>query len=63
MASRYIAKYTVPDGLPEIIHDFAYHVIYNKPTDLVTFGVHYFECLDEVIYSIANIYMQKGKRI
>ena len=64
MASRYIPKYTVPDGLPEIIHDFAYHVIFNKPTDLVTFGVHYFECLDEVICTpFLKKYITRGKNL
>ena len=48
MATRYTNKYTVPNGLPEIIHDFAYHVIQNQPHDLEAFGLAYFECLDEV---------------
>ena len=54
MASKYIQKYPVPQGFPDILHDFAREVLRDQPENIYEFGYLYFKAMEEVseyIYS------------
>ena len=47
MASKYIQKFPVPEGFPEILHDLAKEILRNQPADILDFSALYFKCLQE----------------
>ncbi len=49
MASKYLQKYPVPQGFPDILHDFAKEVLRDQPDNLTEYGWLYFKALEEVI--------------
>lgn len=48
MASKFIAKYPVPDEFPDILHDFAREVLRDQPDDIYEYGAQYFKALYNV---------------
>ena len=48
MASKYIQKYPVPQGFPDILHDFAREVLRDQPENIYEFGYLYFKAMEEV---------------
>jgi hypothetical protein len=60
MASKYIQKFPVPEGFPEILHDLAKEILRNQPEDIIDFSAQYFKCLQE---GILLDYQNKGKNI
>lgn len=47
MASKYIQKFPIPTGFPEILNDFAKEILRNQPQDIIEFSAEYFKCLQE----------------
>jgi hypothetical protein len=60
MASKYIQKFPVPEGFPEILHDLSKEILRNQPEDIIEFSAMYFKCLQEK--SILD-YANRGKNI
>ena len=60
MASKYIQKFPVPEGFPEILHDLAKEILRNQPADIIDFSAYYFKCLQE---GLVLDYKKKGKNI
>ena len=60
MASKYIQKFPVPEGFPEILHDLAKEILRNQPGDIIDFSAAYFKCLQE---GLVLDYKKKGKNI
>jgi hypothetical protein len=60
MASKYIQKFPIPDGFPEIIHDLSKEILRNQPEDIIEFCALYFKCLQE---GTVLDYSKKGKNI
>ena len=56
MASKYIQKYPVPQGFPDILHDFAREVLRDQPENIYEFGYLYFKSIEEVLlnFNILN---------
>ena len=52
MASKYIQKYPVPQGFPDILHDFAREVLRDQPENIYEFGYLYFKAMEEVSYCL-----------
>ncbi len=48
MASKYLQKFPVPKGFPEILHDFAREILRDQPRDILDYGCEYFKALEEV---------------
>ena len=48
MASKYIQKYPVPQGFPDVLHDFAREVLRDQPENIYEFGYLYFKAMEEV---------------
>ena len=69
MASKYIQKYPVPQGFPDILHDFAREVLRDQPENIYEFGYLYFKALEEVKWPFLMLqgkpfdYANKGKAI
>lgn len=55
MASKYLQKYPVPQGFPEILHDFAKEILRDQPENIKEFGWQYFKALEEVITPLLTI--------
>lgn len=53
MASKYIQKYPVPQGFPDILHDFAREVLRDQPENIYEFGYLYFKAMEEVSLACA----------
>ena len=60
MASKYIQKFPIPDGFPEILHDLAKEILRNQPADILEFSALYFKCLQE---GTVLDYQKKGQNI
>ena len=45
MASKFIAKYPVPDDFPDLLHDFAREVLRDQPENIYEYGAQYFKAL------------------
>jgi hypothetical protein len=60
MASKYIKKFPIPEGFPEILHDFAKEVLRNQPEDIIEFSAEYFKCVQE---GLILDYSKKGQNI
>ena len=60
MASKFIAKYPVPDEFPDILHDFAREVLRDQPEDIYEYGAQYFKALYNVS-SYSKIHTQSCK--
>jgi hypothetical protein len=60
MASKYIQKFPIPDGFPEILHDLSKEILRNQPEDIVEFCALYFKCMQE---GAVLDYSKKGKNI
>lgn len=50
MASKFIAKYPVPDDFPDLLHDFAREVLRDQPENIYEYGAQYFKAL----YMVSN---------
>ncbi len=50
MASKYLPKYPVPSGYPELLHDFAREVLRDQPENILEFGYFYFKAKEQVIH-------------
>lgn len=48
MASKYLQKYPVPQGFPDVLHDFAREVLRDQPENIYEFGYLYFKAMEEV---------------
>ena len=48
MASKYLQKYPVPQGFPDILHNFAKEILRDQPENVKEFGYLYFKALEEV---------------
>lgn len=48
MASKYLQKYPVPQGFPDILHDFAREVLRDQPENIKEYGWLYFKALEQV---------------
>ena len=59
MASKYIQKYPVPQGFPDILHDFAREVLRDQPENIYEFGYLYFKAMEEVSKWKNNISIMK----
>jgi hypothetical protein len=59
MASKYIQKYPVPQGFPDILHDFAREVLRDQPENIYEFGYLYFKAMEEVSKLKNNIAIMK----
>jgi hypothetical protein len=55
MASKYIQKYPVPQGFPDILHDFAREVLRDQPENIYEFGYLYFKAMEEVSKRMNNM--------
>ena len=60
MASKYIQKYPVPQGFPDILHDFAREVLRDQPENIYEFGYLYFKAMEEVSNWKNNIAIMKN---
>ena len=60
MASKYIQKYPVPQGFPDILHDFAREVLRDQPENIYEFGYLYFKAMEEVSKWKNNIAIMKN---
>ena len=47
MASKYIQKFPIPEGFPEILHDLSKEILRYQPEDIIEFSALYFKCLQE----------------
>ena len=45
MASKFIAKYPVPEDFPDLLHDFAREVLRDQPENIYEYGAQYFKAL------------------
>ena len=45
MASKYLQKFPVPEGFPEILHDLTREVLRDQPDDILEYAELYFESL------------------
>ena len=59
MASKYIQKYPVPQGFPDILHDFAREVLRDQPENIYEFGYLYFKAMEEVSKRISYKFILK----
>jgi len=60
MASKYIQKFPIPTGFPEILHDLSKEILRHNPDDIIDFCACYFRCLQD---NIVLNYEKKGKKI
>jgi len=44
MASQYLKRFPVPEDFREILEAFTREILREQPSDLVSFGAHYFHC-------------------
>ena len=49
MTSRQSNQFPIPEGFPEILHDFAKEVVRYQPNDIYDFSIQYFNCLENEI--------------
>ncbi len=50
MASKYLQKFPVPNGFPQVLHDFAKEILRDQPKDIIEYGYMYFKALEEVTF-------------
>ena len=63
MASKFIAKYPVPDEFPDILHDFAREVLRDQPDDIYEYGAQYFKALYNVSSQICVHFAENQRDI
>mmetsp|Transcript_34417 Transcript_34417/g.60333 ORF Transcript_34417/g.60333 Transcript_34417/m.60333 type:complete len:176 (-) Transcript_34417:30-557(-) len=44
MASKYLQKFPIPEGFPEILHDLSREILREQPRDIIAFCAKYFRC-------------------
>ena len=49
MASKYLQKFPVPEGFPEVLADLTREVLREQPKNIVEFAANYFEALEKGI--------------
>ena len=49
MTSKNSNQFPIPEGFPEILHDFAKEVVRYKPEDILDFSIQYFYSLENAI--------------
>lgn len=54
MASKFIAKYPVPEEFPDMLHDFAREVLRDQPDNIYEYGAQYFKALYNVSTDIGD---------
>lgn len=47
MASKYLQKYPIPAGFPEILTDFTREVLRDQPSNIIEYAATYFEMLEK----------------
>jgi hypothetical protein len=47
MSSKYIKKYSIPQGFQSLLSEFTKEILRNQPKDIVDFAVEYFKCLQQ----------------
>ena len=47
MASKYIQKFPIPEGFPDILHDLSKEILRYQPENINEFCALYFKCLQE----------------
>ena len=47
MSSKYIKKYSIPQGFRSLLSEFTKEILRNQPKDIVDFAVEYFKCLQQ----------------
>lgn len=60
MASKYIQKFPIPNGFPEILNDFSKEILRYQPENIIEFSALYFKCLQE---GKELDYQKKGQNI
>ena len=45
MASKYIAKYPLPEDFPDLLHDFTREVLRDQPANIYEYGALYFKAM------------------
>jgi len=43
MASKYLSKYSVPEGFVDILHELTREVLRAQPDDILEFAANFFE--------------------
>lgn len=46
MASRYLQKFPIPSGFPELLHDFSREVLRDQPENIYEYGLLYFSAME-----------------
>jgi hypothetical protein len=49
MTSRQSNQFPIPEGFPEILHNFAKEIVRYQPNDIYDFSIQYFHCLENEI--------------
>jgi hypothetical protein len=44
MASKYLQKFPIPPGFPEVLHDLSREILREQPRDIIAFAAKYFRC-------------------
>jgi len=58
MASKYLQKYPVPSGFPDILHHFAKEILRDQPENVKEFGYLYFKALEEVRHQTQSMLLK-----
>ena len=49
MTSKHSNQFPIPEGFPEILHDYAKEVVRYQPEDILDFSIQYFYSLENGI--------------
>ena len=60
MSSKYIKKYSIPQGFRSLLSEFTKEILRNQPKDIVDFAVEYFKCFQQ---GLILDYHQRSKNI
>jgi hypothetical protein len=60
MASKYIQKFPIPKGFPEILHDLSKEILRHQPDDIIEFAALYFKSIQD---GVVLDYKKIGKNI
>lgn len=50
MASRYLQTFPIPQGFPELLHDFSREVLRDQPDNIHEYAFLYFKAMEQVRY-------------
>ena len=54
MASKFLRKYTVPPGFPDILSELTTEILRDQPEDIMSYCMYYFEAKNQVIKDWQN---------